>query len=141
MRTIHGVATLALAWLAMMPAQGDPLPLDTPVQVNGLQTVCTGIGESKADPRWKSYPIRIEFSNRGAQYLSGATVDILQGQTRIASFDCLGAWVLLKATPGKYLVKAAIDGSKSKPVDARFKMGGGAQKRIVLRFADFPPNE
>jgi hypothetical protein len=115
--------------------------MDRPVQLNGLDTVCTGIGESKDDPLWKSYPIRIEFSNGGAQYLAGATVSVSQGKNLIAEMDCPGAWVLLKGTPGSYRVTASIDGSQGKPVNAPFKMGRGAQKRIVLRFPDFQPNQ
>jgi hypothetical protein len=117
------------------------MPMDRPVQVNGLDTVCTGIGESKDDPRWLAYPIRIEFSNGGAQYLSGATLKVSQGGTMVAEMECPGAWVLLKGTPGIYRVDAAITGSAGKPVSSPFTMGAGAQKRIVLRFSDIQPNQ
>jgi hypothetical protein len=123
------------------PALAGSMPMDQPVQMNGLDTVCTGIGEAKDDARWKSYPIRIEFSNGGAQYLAGATIKVSQGRTAIAEMDCPGAWVLLKGAPGAYRVSASIDGSQSKPVNAPFKMGSGGQKRIVLRFRDFQPNQ
>jgi hypothetical protein len=138
---IHGVAMSVLAFAIVAPALADPLPMDRPIQMNGLETVCTGIGETKDDPRWKTYPIRIEFSNGAAQYLSGATVKINQGGNTIATLDCPGAWVLLKGAPGVYRVDATIDGSQAKPVNAPFKMGSGAQKRIVLRFPDIQPNQ
>ena len=141
MLRFQGVATLVLVSAVFTPALADPLPMDRPVQMNGLETVCTGIGESKDDPRWKDYPIRIEFSNGGAQYLSGAAVKISHGANPVVSFDCPGAWVLLKGAPGDYRVDASIDGSQAKPVSAPFKMGDGAQKRIVLRFPDFQPNQ
>ena len=133
------VAGLVLAISA--PALADPMPMDSPVQVNGLDTVCTGIGESKDDPRWTSYPIRIEFSNGGAQYLSGASVTVSHGGKSIAQFDCPGAWVLLKGPAGAYRVDASIDGSPAKPQNARFTMGSGKQKRIILRFSDFQANQ
>ncbi|MGZ5932558.1 MAG: hypothetical protein ACXWLD_06010 [Rhizomicrobium sp.] len=141
MLKFQGIATLVLISAVFTPALADPLPMDRPVQMNGLETVCTGIGESKDDARWKVYPIRIEFSNGGAQYLSGATVKISHGASPVVSFDCPGAWVLLKGSPGDYRVDASIDGSQAKPVSAPFKMGDGAQKRIVLRFPDFQPNQ
>jgi len=141
MTRFHGIAALAVAFSVVVPAIADPMAMDRPVPVNGLDTVCTGIGEIKNDPRWKAYPIRIEFSNGAAQYLSGATVKISQGTNVIATLDCPGAWVLLKGTPGEYRVDATIDGSQAKPVSAPFKMGEGAQKRIVLRFPDFQPNQ
>jgi hypothetical protein len=126
---------------ATSAAFADPAPMDTPVQMNGLETVCTGVGETKDDPKWLAYPVRIEFSNGGAQYLSGATVKITQGSNVVASLDCAGAWVLLKGAPGEYRVDASIDGSSAKPATAPFRLGAGAQKRIVLRFPDFQPNQ
>jgi len=122
-------------------ALADPAPMDTPVQMNGLETVCTGVGETKDDPKWLAYPIRIEFSNGGAQYLSGATVRISRGSDTVGSLDCPGAWVLLKGAPGEYRVDVTIDNSSAKAVNASFRMGARGQKRIVLRFPDFQPNQ
>lgn len=133
-------APAAMVLALSAPALAGPMPMDRPIQMNGMDTVCTGIGEAKDDPRWKSYPIRIEFSNGGAQYLAGATLSVSMDHTMIAEMDCPGAWVLLKGTPGSYRVTASIDGAQGKPVHARFKMGSGAQKRIVLRFPDFQLN-
>ena len=141
MRKIHSVAILVLAAFASAPAFADYMAMDRPVPMNGLETVCTGVGETKDDPQWLSYPIRIEFSNGGAQYLSGATVRISRGADTIGSLDCAGAWVLLKGAPGEYRVDVTIDNSSAKAVNASFKMGSGGQKRIVLRFPDFQPNQ
>jgi hypothetical protein len=139
MRNFMTIALLALASAA--PAMADPMAMDRPVQMNGLETVCTGVGETKDDPQWLSYPVRIEFSNGGAQYLSGATVRISRGGDTVASLDCAGAWVLLKGAPGSYRVDASIDNSSARPENAAFRMGSGGQKRIILRFPDFQPNE
>lgn len=141
MRKTHSVAILVLAAFASAPGFADPMAMDKPIQMNGMETVCTGIGETKDDPQWLSYPIRIEFSNGGAQYLSGATVKISRGADTVASLDCPGAWVLLRGAPGEYRVDASIDNSSAKPVNASFRMSGGGQKRIVLRFPDFQPNQ
>lgn len=135
----YAIAGLLVAMSA--PALAGAMPMDQPVQVNGLDTVCTGIGESKDDPRWLTYPIRIEFSNGGAQYLSGATVKLSRGGKTVGELDCPGAWVLLKGTPGIYRIDASIDNSNAKPVNVSITMGSGKQKRVVLRFPDFQPNE
>ena len=100
MRNVLSIALLAVASAA--PAFADPMAMDQPVQMNGLETVCTGVGETKDDPKWLAYPVRIEFSNGGAQYLSGATVRISHGSNPVATLDCPGAWVLLRGAPGAY---------------------------------------
>lgn len=137
MMPLAAVIVLAQA----LSAQAQPMAMDRPVAVGDLETVCTGIGDAKDDPRWPSYPIRIEFSNGAAQYLSGAHVTLSRGGKDVADFDCLGAWVLLKGPTGAYKVTATIDGSAARPVSAPFEMGSGKQKRIVLRFPDFQANE
>jgi hypothetical protein len=140
MRTFASLAILVLA-AATGSAVADPMAMDRPVQMNGLETVCTGVGETKDDPQWLSYPVRIEFSNGGAQYLSGATVRISHGAETVGSLDCPGAWVLLRGAPGEYRVDVTIDNSSARAVNASFRMGSGPQKRIVLRFPDFQPNQ
>jgi len=140
MRTFASLAILVLA-AATGSAVADPMAMDRPVQMNGLETVCTGVGETKDDPQWLSYPVRIEFSNGGAQYLSGATVRISHGAETVGSLDCPGAWLLLRGAPGEYRVDVTIDNSSARAVNASFRMGSGPQKRIVLRFPDFQPNQ
>jgi len=56
---------------------GRPRSSGYATTIGGVDTVCTGIGEeAQKDPRWLAYPVRIEFSNGGAQYLSGAHVEL-----------------------------------------------------------------
>jgi hypothetical protein len=141
MRNSGSFAILLLAAWPTGPALAESMAMDRPVQVNGLETVCTGVGETKDDPQWLSYPVRIEFSNGGAQYLSGATVRISRGVESVGSLDCPGAWVLLRGAPGEYRVDVTIDNSSARAVNASFHMGSGPQKRIVLRFPDFQPNQ
>jgi hypothetical protein len=126
---------------AVGPALAQPMAMDRPVQMGDLTVACSGIGSAKDDPQWLTYPIRIEFSNGAAQYLSGAHVMLSKGGHTVADFDCPGAWVLVKGQPGGYRVEATIDGSQAKPVNAPFDMGTGAQKRVVLRFPDFQANQ
>ena len=137
MMNLQGAILLAAAMTA--PTMPQPMAMDTPVSFGNIQTVCTGVGSAKDDPQWSSYPIRIEFSNGGAQYLSGAHV-LLSGAGN-ADLNCAGPWVLVKGNPGSYHVTASINGSQAKPASATFMMGHGSQKRVVLRFPDFQANE
>jgi hypothetical protein len=140
MRFVHLAAAAVLFGGAaglVWPVKADPLPMDQEITVNGIETACTGIGdEPKADPRWKAYPIRVEFSNGGAQYLSGAHVTLSQGGKSLTSFDCSGAWVLFKnLKPGSYKVSATITdqpGAGEKSV--MFSPPATGQKRVVIEY-------
>lgn len=144
MKYLIALACLALA-AGAAPALADPLVMDQPVSLNGIETVCTGIGdEAMHDPRWKAYPIRVEFSNGGAQYLAGPHFVLKDTDGKVlTSLDCDGPWVLLQLPAGKEYIAAASfsddpeDGERS----ARFKVpGAGHQKRVVLAFPHIPPN-
>jgi hypothetical protein len=139
MMTLHGAAVIMMAVAVTAPPLTRPMAMDTPVSFGGLQTVCTGVGSAKGDPQWSAYPIRIEFSNGGAQYLSGAHVTLSGAGS--ADLNCAGPWVLVKGTPGAYHVRASINGSSARPATAAFSLRDGPQKRIVLRFANFRTNE
>jgi len=122
----------------LWPVQADvPMPMDNPISIDGVQTVCTGIGdEAQHDPRWLAYPIRIEFSNGGSQYLSGAHVVLSSaGGKTLAALDCEGPWVLFQVGPGAYKVTATLTGQQSAPpATATFSPPSKGQKRVVLDF-------
>jgi hypothetical protein len=128
---------VGFAW----PAGADPLEMDNPTTVNGIEIVCTGIGSAQEDPRWKAYPVRVEFSNGGAQYLAGAHVRLSSGGKELASFDCSGSWVLFRLRPRSYVVAAAL---KEQPDagerTATFSAPSHGQKRVVIQFP-LPPNK
>jgi hypothetical protein len=134
-------AAIMLAQAMTAPAMpaAQSMAMDTPVSYQGVQAVCTGVGSAKDDNQWASYPIRIEFSNDGAQFLSGAHVTLSGAGS--ADLNCDGPWVLVKGNPGTYKVTASI--GNAKPESATFTLGakGGAQKRVEMRFPDYKPNE
>ena len=70
--------------------------MDQPVTIGSVDTVCTGIGDdAQHDPRWLAYPVRIEFSNGGAQYLSGAHVELSTASGHpLRRWIAPGSWVL-----------------------------------------------
>jgi hypothetical protein len=123
-------------------AQGT-IGMDQPVTIGTVDTVCTGIGDdAQHDPRWRAYPVRIEFSNGGAQYLSGAHVDLSSAAGKsLASLDCAGPWVLFKVAPGHYKVSATLTGQQGGGASsATFSPPAKGQKRVVLGF-HIKPNQ
>jgi hypothetical protein len=126
----------------LWPAEADvPMPMDNPISVDGVDTVCTGIGdEAQHDARWLAYPIRVEFSNGGAQYLSGAHVVLSAvGGKTLAAVDCDGPWVLFKVGPGNYKVTATLTSQPGgEPRSATFSPPAKGQKRVVLQFKITP---
>ena len=135
-----GLAALALAGAA----RADQMPMDTPVTMNGVETVCTGIGdEAQADPRWKAYPARIEFSNGGAQYLSGVHLSLASaGGKTITTLDCAGAWVLFRLPPGNYKITANLLGQQgAAPRSITISPPASGQKRFVIQFPGVNANQ
>ncbi|MGN6149012.1 MAG: hypothetical protein ACTHPD_10770 [Rhizomicrobium sp.] len=123
------------------PAHAESLPMDTPITVNGIETACSGIGDApKENPLWKTYPVRVEFSNGGAQYLSGAHVTLSEGGKTLTSFDCSGAWVLFKnLKPGAtYKVAATITGQPAGEKSTTFTPPASGQKRVVIQYPVAP---
>jgi hypothetical protein len=135
-------ASAAAAQTSMPEAQGSmpqgqgAMPMDTPTPIGGIETVCTGVGEQAQNPHWLAYPVRIEFSNGGAQYLSGAHVALTSAAGKaVVSVDCGGPWVLFRVNPGSYKVTATL---MSQPgggtASATFTAPRSGQKRVVLDF-------
>lgn len=116
-------------------AQGS-MPMDTPTTIGGVETVCTGIGEEAQNPQWLAYPVRVEFSNGAAQYLSGAHVELTgAGGRLVVSLDCNGPWVLFRLEPGTYKVSATLMSQPGGTSSATFAAPRSGQKRVVLDFS------
>jgi hypothetical protein len=129
----------AFAAAIIAPAAADPLPMDSPVSTGSVETVCTGVGSGKDDPRWASYPIKVEFSNGGAQFLSGAHVKLAGANGAVMTeFDCNGPWVLFRLPRGRYSVSATIGGNTH---NASFSPPDHGQKRVEVQFPGYAPNQ
>jgi hypothetical protein len=122
--------------LFAVAAQADgPLAMNNPVMVSGIETVCTGIAETRDDPRWPAYPVRIELSNTAAQLVADAHVVLVKaGGAKLAEFDCPASIVLFKLAPGRYKVTATISPSPRGTVSADFNAPSKGQKRVELVF-------
>jgi hypothetical protein len=135
--------SMALAFAAVSAAAQSTVAMDQPVKVGTIDTVCTGIGsDAQHDPRWLAYPVRVEFSNGAAQYVSGAHVELFSAAGEpLAALDCAGPWVLFKLAPGKYHVNANLTGQQGGgTASATFSPPMKGQKRVVLAF-HIQPNQ
>lgn len=139
----------AMAVLALSPAAAlaqEPLvtmvPLDSETTINGVGVACTGIGQTREDPRWQAYPVRIEVSDAQNAYLAGAVVQVrTQAGMPLLAAECDGPWLLVKLAKGRYLAEARVDGSPARPRSAPFAAPATGQVRVVLKFTDIdvPP--
>jgi hypothetical protein len=137
METIMKRITLAAAAVVILstPAlAADGAPTDQIVSDNGVETACTGVGSAKDDPQFQNWPAQIEFSNTGAQYLSGVHIVLARNGQVVRDTVCNAPWFLVRGT-GSYKVTGSFEGMKDK--SATFS-GEGAHKRLVLQFSKAP---
>ena len=122
---------------------GQSRPQDKPVEMGGLTVLCTGTGSSKDDTQWQAYPVRVEFSNAAAQFLSGMQVKLSSAGKDVAEFTCWAPWVLVKAPAGgSYKVTASLSGRADSPVkSATFVVPASGQKRVDIAFPEIKANE
>ena len=113
------------------------LPPDEPVVVNGLNLVCTGVGEdARNDPRWLAFPVRIEFANADAQYLSDVVLAVAKadGETMF-EVTCDSPWILADLEPGRYVLHATYENFSK---NEKFTAPKSGQARFVVRFPEVP---
>ena len=135
-RRLTGLAAAALLGGAAAQAEDvRKLPPDEPVVVNGLDLVCTGVGEdARNDPRWRDYSVRIEFANADAQYLSDAVLAVARADgEQLFEVTCDSPWILANLEPGKYVLAATHEGIVKTEKFSAPKTGQG---RFVVRFPE-----
>lgn len=111
------------------------LPPDQPVDVNGYQLACTGIGdEAQQDPRWKAFPVRLEFAGGNAQYLADVKASVLDAKGKeLFKVSCDSPWLLVKLVPGKYKVVGSF---RTFTKTSNFIAPKKGQARIIVRFPE-----
>lgn len=129
---------------ATQPSMQDSsmmLTRNTPTDVNGIETVCTGIdSDTRADPRWASYSLRLEFTAGGRAYVAYEQVTITGAKgAAVLAVRCPGAWVLAKLPAGKYSVSATVESGVTKHASVTVPKTG--QARAVIRFPEVPAAE
>ena len=110
---------------------------DTDARIGGVEAACTGIGQTRSDPHWRTYPIRLEVSDAQNTYLADEEILVRSASGReLLHVSCAAPWVLLRLPAGAYHVEAAIPGAKAQPRGADFTVPATGQARVVLRFPD-----
>jgi len=133
-RLAAALLIIACATAQAQDTAAPPLPFDSPVSMRQMEAVCTGIGaDARNDPRWPTYPLRIELVGRAGEYLGAAEVSLTQNSEAIISVRCSGPWLLLRLPPGNYEVTASVE-NVSKTGRVTVPMTG--QGRLVLRFPE-----
>jgi hypothetical protein len=113
------------------------VPLDGQAVIGGVEVACTGIGETRNDPKWSAWPVRVEFSNAQHAYETDAAVALVNAKGKtVLTASCEGPWLLLKPGPGAYTVFARLSDSPAKPRSARFQTPAHGQIRVVIEFPD-----
>lgn len=131
------VAAVFAASAGVRAGDVQKLPPDEPTVVNGLDLVCTGVGEdARNDPRWRAYPVRIEFANADAQYLSDAVLAVATADgEQLFEVTCDSPWILARLQPGKYVLAATYEGIVK---TEKFTAPKSGQARFVVRFPEVP---
>lgn len=96
---------------------------------------CTGVGESKEDPRWAAYPVKLMFTTGGTAYVAHVDVEIKNsaGKTLLQA-SCNAPWLVVDLPPGNYQMTATA--VKKYLRTTRLKVEAGKKTAAVVRFAE-----
>jgi hypothetical protein len=137
-KTLTSAGLAGLLALAASAAFADPVRvhLDEETTVGGIPVACTGIGQTKNDPKWLGYPVRVEFADAAHDYLAGEVLTLSDARGHeLLQVSCEGPWVLLKLPPRlSYRIEARATEHDVGPQTARVKAPSHGQARFVLTF-------
>jgi hypothetical protein len=114
------------------------LPLERPIEIGGVRLACTAIAETRTEPQWQGYSVRIGISNTRPEDLAGEEVTVRDVRGRILfTVGCDDPWVLADLAPGTYLVEARLHGAPdAEPRTANVRAPARGQVRVVLQFSN-----
>lgn len=129
-------AALALLGLLSAPlpataqAGGDPI-----LEAGGIKYACAGVGKaSRSDPRWASFPVKLEFAAANGDFLGDPAVTVTDGSGKpVFQAQCDGPWVLIELPAGSYKVHATGQkGQYAKDFTIAVKTGAQTTKTVRL---------
>jgi hypothetical protein len=135
---LAGALTLVLACSIARPllrADGIPeaAPNDTVLSYEGHSYACTGIAESKYDPRWEAFPLKFVVATVEGDYLGDFAVRIVDSAgATVMNVHCLGPWLLVDLPEGRYTATIIARGALEKTVDVDV---GAGQNEVTVHFA------
>jgi hypothetical protein len=133
---VKTLAVLAFLAAGISAAAAQPqvleLPLDHDARVNGIGMACTGVGsDSRIDPRWNDYSLKVEFVADSGEYLGFVDVTLRQQDRELAHVRCPGPWMLFQLPPGRYDLEAWVG---QQPAKFKAQVREAGQSRVVVRF-------
>ena len=133
-RAVSCAAALAMATSIATTARaqsgGDPI-----LEANGVKYACAGVGKvSRGDPRWASFPVKLQFAAANGDFLGDPAVTVTDGSGKqVFQAQCNGPWVLIELPAGSYQVHATGQkGQYAKDFAISVKTGGQTSKTIRL---------
>jgi hypothetical protein len=103
----------------------------------GIGYVCAGVGDSKDDPRWKAYPLKLMFTTGARAYVAQVDVTLQDASgAEVLKVNCDAPWLLAKLKPGTYSVTARADGGGTKT--AKVTVPASGQNELAIRFPAIP---
>jgi len=103
----------------------------------GIAYACAGVGDSKEDPKWKAYPLKLMFTAGSRAYVSQVEVSLQDSSgAEVLKVNCDAPWLLAKLKPGSYSVTARADGGGVKT--AKVTVGASGQSELAIRFPAIP---
>ncbi len=136
---LRTIALAAAAGLIPAIASAEPtsVPLDTETTVSGVPVACTGVGESKLNPHWNAYPVRVEFSGADNGLLADEALTIFDAAgAEVVSVACEGPWILLKLPAGSYRIEGRLPKTQTLPQSGFFRVTPDGPVHLELRFPD-----
>ena len=111
------------------------IPVDQVSTVNGVETVCSGIGKGdETSPPSNGYPVKFEMVGGYGQWLGNERLTISGNGMQDISVQCSGPWVLMKLNPGNYSVTADVPGAGSKTQKVTVPATG--TREVIFRFTN-----
>lgn len=129
--------TILLALLFSLVGSAAPAQVaqDQELSFQGIKYACTGVGESKEDPRWANYSAKLMFTTGGRAYVSFVQVKVEDAQGKVVlDVDCDAPWIVAQLPPGSYTIKATAD--RKYPKSAKLQVGGGKPSELAIRFPE-----
>ena len=133
------LAVLATA-AGALPAYADPteVKLNEETTIGGIGVACTGVGQSRNQPQWLTYPLKLVFADPNGLLLADVTVSLTDAKgAQVLQMHCGGPWVLLKLPPGKtFMAEGRLAQTGTAPRTSTVRAPAHGQATVVFTFPD-----
>lgn len=127
-----GVLAQVAAISVSISGAGNSTVADQVLTYDGTEYVCTGVAETRDDPRWQRYPLKLVFATDKGEYLADVRVKIEDASGNIAlEAACDAPWLVADLPAGSYNVTATTKGGLTETVSVQ--VTGGEQVETTLR--------